>query len=181
MSTNALRTTLRPAAGRTDYRETSLYRIVGVAIALVGLMVAAVALIANLVVADEGAGAADTLSWTFGLQSTALAVIMIGIAVVLVGILVRLWHRVDAIKEALPSLKPQADAGGEERKGDIETPFGPAVAGANTPEPLPIHKMAERAWAPMLAMGPMLVVAGLVLSLIPVSYTHLTLPTTPYV
>ena len=51
MSTNALRTTLRPAAGRTDYREPSLYRIAGVAIALVGLMVAAVALIANLVVA----------------------------------------------------------------------------------------------------------------------------------
>jgi hypothetical protein len=166
MSSDALRTTLRPAAERADYREPSPYRAAGIAIALVGLMAAAIALVANLVVADEGIASIDTLAWTFGVQSAALAVIMIGIAVVLTGILLRLWHRVDSIKAALPTLRPQAEPAAGAPQGEIETSYGSAEASATAPEPLPINKMAERAWAPMLVMGPMLVAIGFVLSLI---------------
>jgi hypothetical protein len=36
----------------------------------------------------------------------------------------------------------------------------------DVPEPLPIHKMATRLWLPMLAMGAMLVMIGLILSFV---------------
>ena len=122
MSTDALRTTLRPAAERADYREPSLYRVGGVALALVGLLVAAVALITNLVVADEGVGAVDTLAWTFGIQSTALAMVMIGIAVVLIGILLRDRRHarvrgLGAAQGAAGQVRAHARGGGGARKG----------------------------------------------------------------
>jgi hypothetical protein len=160
MSTYAIRSTLRPLAERTDQEKASRYRAAGIVIALVGLMAAAAAAVASVVVADE-AGNADTLAWTFGLGTAAFAAIKIGIATTLIGILVRLWLRVDAIKSALPGLKSSSIADVGTRPGDVETAYGPATVTNSGPEKLAIHRMAERMWLPMIAMGPMVVVIGL--------------------
>jgi hypothetical protein len=48
----------------------------------------------------------------------------------------------------------------------VQTPFGAAIESATAQPPLPIHKMAGRMWAPMLAMGVMAVIAGLVISFV---------------
>lgn len=165
--TYPLRATLRPAAEHTDYRKPSPYRVAGIAIAVLGLVAATVALIANIVVAtDPAVERAETLAWTFGLSTTSLAVLKLGIAVTLVGILVRLWLRVDSVKSALPALIPEAGAEAEERRGTISTPHGRATVSDRPPKPLFIHRMAEWMWAPMIAMGPMLVIAGLVISFV---------------
>lgn len=166
MSTYAASATLRPLAERTDYRKPSRFREAGVVVALIGLALAAVVLIANIVVAgDSATERAETAAWTFGLGTTAFATVKIGIALILVGIITRLWLRVESVKASLPLLKPEAQADGD-KVGDIDTPYGPATATRTAPKPLFIHKMAERLWAPMIAMGPMVVVAGLVLSFV---------------
>ena len=83
---------------------------------------------------------------------------------ILIGVLVRLFVRVESVKASLPGLK--AEGGGAIRSGTIDTPLGKATAGPTAPGPLWIHKMAKRMWAPMLAMGVMAVVAGLVISFV---------------
>ncbi len=154
-----------------DYRKPSRYRTAGIYLGLFGLALAVVTLVANVVAGiwvDDPARTLDvdqTLSWSFGLTTTAFAVLKIGIAVVLVGIIARLWMRVDSVKSALLALKPK-DSHPEVRLGRVETDFGPATATKSVPSALPIHKMAKNMWAPMLAMGAMAVLAGLVLSLI---------------
>ncbi len=171
MSTYAIRSTLRPLAKRTDQEKASRYRVAGIAIALVGLIAAGVALVGNIVVADQTAPA-DTLAWTFGLSTLAFAAVKLGIATTLIGILVRLWLRVDAVKAALPELVPETSPGDPERIGEIETAYGPGTATKTAPEPLAIHKMAERMWLPMVAMGPMLVVIGFVIALVQAGETN---------
>lgn len=90
MSTYAEAVTLRPVAERTDYRKPSRFREAGVALALFGVVLSVVALVANIVVAgDPAADRAETTAWAFGLGTTAFAAVMTGIATVLVGILVR--------------------------------------------------------------------------------------------
>lgn len=165
MSTYAIRSTLRPLAERTDQEQASRYRVAGIVIAVIGLMVAAASLIGNVAVADEAANA-DTLAWTFGLGTVGFAAVTLGIAATLIGILVRLWLRVDAIKAALPGLKPDVGPDDSARLGDIDTAHGPATVTKTVPEKLAIHRMAERMWVPMIAMGPMLVVIGLVVAIV---------------
>jgi hypothetical protein len=167
MSTHAfkaLEVISRPAP-TADYTARSTYRLVGIALGIAGLALAVVPLIANIVAADDTAGArASTLAWSFGLTVTAFAVLKLGIAATLLGILVRLWMRVDGVKAALPSLKAHAEPDTSPRYGEIDTAFGRATATA--PEPLFIHRMARKMYAPMLAMGPMLVALGLVLAIV---------------
>lgn len=165
MSTYAESATLRPRAEKTDYRQPSTFRTAGLVIAVAGLMVAAVPLIADIAVADDPADNADTLAWSFGLNFTAFSMIMLGIATTLVGILVRLWLRVDSVKTALPLLKPAGEAE-PERSGEVDTPQGRAQVTPSPPEPIWIHKMAENLWVPMIAMGPMVIVLGFILALI---------------
>ena len=149
-----------------DYTARSKFRIAGIALGLTGLALAVVPLIANLVVADDpSAGRASTLAWSFGLNFTAFTLLKLGIATTLMGIIVRLWLRVDSVKTALPDLKaatPQT----EPTYGAIETPFGRGRATQIAPGALPPHLMARLLWAPMVAMGPLLVVTGLVLSIV---------------
>lgn len=171
MSSYAIRSTLRPLARRTDQTQASRYRVAGIVIALVGLAAATVALVGNVVVADEAANT-DTLAWTFGLSPLTFATVKLGIATTLIGILIRLWLRVDAVKAALPSLKPDLGPGDPAASGEIDTPYGPATVSGTAAEPLAIHRMAERMWLPMLAMGPMLVVAGFVISLVQAGETN---------
>ena len=166
MATRAIRTTLRPRAQASDYKSRSGFRAAGIGIALSGLMLATVALIANAVVAgDPAAERADTLAWSFGIGITGFAIAKLGIAATLIGILVRIWLRVESVKAAVPELKAPGD-GGPGAYGAIKTPYGPAIATERAPKPLLIHRMAERLWVPMVLMGPMLVGAGLVLSIV---------------
>lgn len=166
VATHAIRTTLRPRAQASNYKSRSGFRVAGIGIALSGLMLATVALIANAVVAgDSPAERADTLAWSFGIGTTGFAIAKLGVVATLIGILVRLWLRVESVKTALPELKAPT-AGGAGERGVIKTPFGPATAAERAPKPLLIHRMAERLWLPMVLMGPMVVGVGLVLSFV---------------
>jgi len=157
-------TLTRPAAGVDWHKQTGHHRV-GFFLAVVGLMLAAVTLIANLGVASDvsASSSLSTLRWSFGLTTLAFGTIKVAIAIVLVGILIRLWQRVDSVKAALPHLKAEGGGGGIE-SGAIDTAFGPATVDATTPAPLPIHRMAHTMWLPMLAMGAMALLAGTVVS-----------------
>ena len=164
--TTRLTNLTRPVPG-TDHESPTRHRRVGFGLALAGLMLATASLIANLVAAGlVGDGETDradqTLAWSFGLNTAAFGTIKLGIAIVLIGILVRLWLRVESVKDSLPHLKAPAEPTVE--AGSITTPFGPATSSRDIPKPLPIHTMAKRMWGPMLAMGYMAVLAGLVVS-----------------
>jgi hypothetical protein len=150
----------------TDYKTTTRHREIGFAIAALGLVMAVVTLVANIAAANSSdpTSAAGTLAWSFGLTTTAFGTIKFGIGIVLIGILIRLWLRVESVKVALSGLKPTGD--GRIQTGNIKTAYGPAVAAAGVPKTLPIHKMARTSWAPMLAMGYMLVLAGFIASLV---------------
>jgi len=166
--TTRLANLTRPASG-TDYQDRTRRRRVGFTFAGLGLMLAMVALVANLVGADqlsagEASDAASTLAWSFGVNTVAFGTIKLGIAIVLTGILVRLWLRVEGVRESLPELKAKAEPHIE--TGAISTPYGSASAGKTAPESLAIHTMAKRMWGPMLVMGYMAVLAGLVVSFV---------------
>lgn len=164
--TTTLTKLTRPATPENPEFPTR-HRRVGFTLAVIGLMLAMVSLIANLVAAgqvgDGGSGTVEeTLAWSFGLNTAAFGTIKLAIAIVLIGILVRLWQRVESVKRSLPELKAAADP--KISTGPITIPFGSATAGQGVPDSLAIHKMAKRMWAPMLAMGYMALLAGLVVS-----------------
>jgi len=166
MTTHALQLLRRPAA-TANYAAPSGFRPIGFLIGLIGLLLVAVTLVANIVAAgDSGADRADTLAWSFGLTITGLATMKLGIATLLVGILIRLWMRVDSVKAALPHLRGDVQPEHDVRYGEIETRFGQATATPKALGPLVIHRVARALWAPMLAMGAMAVLAGLVLSFV---------------
>jgi hypothetical protein len=143
-----------------------LLRSVGLVAGAAGLALVAVALIANLVVAADGEpGRSETLAWTFGLTTTGFVALKTGIALTLIGILLRVKDRIDAVKATLPALAP-ASRETPTALPDTDTGYGAATRTARALGPLPIHAMAQRMWAPMVAMGSMLVVVGLVLALI---------------
>lgn len=143
------------------------HRRVGFTLAAIGLALVVVTLVANLVAAGELAdgntsAVNETLAWSFGLTTAGFGTIKLAIGIVLIGILIQLWSRVEILKRTLPDLK--ADAAPKLKTGPVETSYGPATAGKDVPGPLAIHKMAKRMWAPMLAMGYMTLLAGLVVS-----------------
>ena len=139
----------------------------------VGLILGAVGVVLGLVVLGSGLAAGSTsdvtdratlLGWSFGVATTGFALVKIAIATILAGILTQLWRRVETTRQVLPSLVPAVTADGP--VGVVETPYGPATVDAKAPAPLLIHRTARAMWAPMLAMGAMGVLAGLVLSLV---------------
>jgi hypothetical protein len=158
---------LRRPAPTVDHAAPSRFRPIGIAIGLAGLAAVAVALVANVVAASDLDR--STLAWSFGLTTTGFATLKLGIAVTLMGILVRLWMRVEAVKATLPRLKAAAQPEAEGPHGDFESPYGRATASPRTPGPLLVHRMARVMWAPMLAMGLMAVVGGLVVSIVQAS------------
>jgi len=166
--TAALRLASRPGPAE-DATKPSKYRTVGIGLAFVGLMGATASVIANFVAAD-GIDAqnsyAETLAWTFGLSIFSFGLIKIAIAIILMGIVVRLWHRVDAIKESMAVLHGHSEDGPRVVSGDVDTDWGPATVSEKPPELLPIHKMARLMWKPMLAMGAMALTAGLISSFV---------------
>jgi len=163
--TYAIDAKVRPAEG-ADHTEVSKWRGRGIWLAMAGLAITTVAFAGNLAaVGLSGVDRASTLAWTFGVTTTGFAVTKTAIAVVLWGILLKLWLRADSIKVALPKLvgTPGVDT---KPLGDIETPFGTATIAENAPGPLPIHKMAKKMFRPMVGMGLMIVMVGLVVSFV---------------
>lgn len=163
--TTAASSWLRPVAD-TDYRAPSKHRGRGIALALVGFVIAGIAFIGNLVAAGlSGTGQASTLAWTFGVTTTGFAVIKTGIAVVLWGILLKLWLRAESIKTALTRLvgKPAVESA---RLGEVDTPYGTVEITETAPDALPVHRMAQGMFRPMLVMGGMAVLAGLIISFV---------------
>lgn len=156
--------TLTKPATNADFRGLTGHRRIGLALAVAGLMLAGLTLVANLVASDVAAsGSLSILRWSFGLTTLAFGTIKLGIAIVLVGILIRLWHRVDSVRAAFAALQPDG-GGGTIQKGATKTAFGAATVDTTTPRPLPIHKMARKMWLPMLAMGAMALAIGTVIS-----------------
>ena len=156
----------RPGSA-TDATSKSRYRNIGIALALVGLMGTAAAAIGNFVAAagiDDTNTYGATLAWTFGLSIFSFGVIKIGIATILMGIIVRLWFRVDALKDSLVHLHGHSDSTVRPPSGDVETEYGLATVTEDRPKLLPIHRLARTMWRPMLVMGAMALVVGLVSS-----------------
>lgn len=156
----------RPAPG-SDYRTPSKYRKVGIGLAVVGLMGTAVSVIGNFVAAggiDSQNSYRETLAWTFGLSIFSFGMIKIAIAIILMGIIVRLWQRVDGIRDSMARLHGHSDTSYTTKTGEFESEWGPAVVTDDPPDLLFIHKMARTMWRPTLVMGAMALTTGLVSS-----------------
>lgn len=156
----------RPEAGSAPGVRTR-HRRVGYAVASAGMLIAIVSFVASLAAAGlvesgDSQVAEQTLAWNFGLNTAAFGTIKLAIAIVLTGILVRLWLRVESVKEALARLKPSVEA--NTAVGETKTPYGKATFTKEVPGPLLVHRMAKRMWAPMVVMGYMAVVVGLIIA-----------------
>jgi hypothetical protein len=164
--TTRLEKLTRPAPGTTSTMRTG-HRRAGYTLAVIGLVVAMVSLVANLVAANQVSIGDETangiLAWSFGVNTAAFATIKLAIALVLTGILVRLWLRVESVKGALPGLRRPTEP--QVVTGEVVSPFGRALGTSDVPKPLPIHSMAKRMWGPLLAMGYMAVLIGLLVSI----------------
>jgi hypothetical protein len=159
----------RPNAG-SEVRAPSRHRTIGLSLAAIGLAFAAVSLVNSVVAGDlaRQGGAADQVgslgAWSFGLTTAAFGTVKLAIGLILLGIVRHIWIRVESVKAALPGLM-RTQASDSAALGEFDSEFGPATATATAPKPLFIHRLAGLTWAPMLAMGVMLVYAGLLLSL----------------
>jgi hypothetical protein len=152
-----------------DDTKKSRYRTVGLTLAILGLMGATISVIANFVAAggiDQQNSFAETLAWTFGVSIFSFGVIKMAIAVILMGIVVRLWHRVDAIKSSLVELHGHSSSTRTSAGGTIETDWGQATVTTDPPKLLPIHRLARFMWRPSLVMGAMALTAGLISSIV---------------
>ena len=163
--THAADAGLRPATS-ADYRETSSQRSRGILLAMLGVGITTIAFFGHLVaVGQSGADQGSTLAWTFGVTTTGFALVKTAIALVLWGIILKLWVRAESMGVALPKLVglPGADA---TPLGDLETPYGKVTVTEKAPDQLPIHQMAKKMFRPMVVMGLMAVLAGLVVSFV---------------
>ena len=165
-----INTLTRPGADAPVAARSGL-RSAGLALAGLGLMLVAVSFINGLVAGDlarQGGSAAQVEAlnaWSFGLTTAGFGTVKLGIGIVLLAIVRHIWIRVASVKAALPGLVG-AKSGSREPTGRLASPHGTADATATAPPALLIHRMAGALWAPMLVMGAMLVLAGLVLSFV---------------
>lgn len=152
-----------------DYRTVADHSKAAIGIGLVGVALAMIVAVISLTAANDvgsgGENAAQLLAVGFGIQTLSLVTLKVGIGVALIGILVRLWLRIESVKVSLAALRP-AEHGTGPAVGDLDTEYGAATVTKSLPAPLPIHKMARTMWFPMLVMGPMLVAAGVVTSIV---------------
>ena len=150
---------------RSEVPHTKIGIGIGVAALALAMVVAVIALVAANDVGVDGGNTAQLLAIGFGLNTLAVVTAKVAIAVILVGILVRLWLRIDSVKVSLAALQPE-DHGVGRAIGDFDSEYGPATVTKGVPERLPIHKMARTMWFPMVVMGPMLVVIGVIPAII---------------
>jgi hypothetical protein len=162
--TSRLDTLIRPTVGQPP-GAASPQRRIGLGLAAIGLLLTMVTFIANLAVATgSGTNAGETLAWSFGLTTTGFGTVKLGIAIILIGILVQLHLRIDSVRSAMPSLR--SDPNAPVTVGPTKTAYGAATITETSPSRLGIHRMARRMWAPMLAMGFMALIAGLIASFV---------------
>lgn len=149
-----------------DWRSRSVYRTAGMAIAAIGLMIVLAMSIADFAVVHFHSNLArqDTLGWSFAGNFVGFTPTRVGVAVALMGIIIRLWMRVDSVKEALPDLAGRVTEQTARETGAFDTPFGRAELSRITPPKRWYHSMAEWMGSPMLAMGVMVVGAGMAFS-----------------
>ncbi len=158
----------RPNAG-SEVRAPSRHRTIGLSLAAVGLAFATVSLINSAVAGDlaRQGGQADQVgflgAWSFGLTTAAFGTVKLAIGLILLGIVRHIWVRIESVKGSLPGLI-RSRASDATALGEFDSEFGPATATAAAPKPLLVHRLAGVMWAPMLAMGIMLVYIGLLLS-----------------
>jgi hypothetical protein len=160
---------------RTAPNDVGLrWRGAGVATVAVGWLAAAAGLglsVAAAVIIGQ-TGSADRLggliALTAGIGLTGVGIGMTGVALVLRAIITTIWLRVDSLRAALPALRraPEDNAGvatshaPEHRRYSVST---------EPPKPLGVHRMGEVMWAPMLLMGLMALMAGLIVSVVQAS------------
>ena len=159
----------RPRAD-SDMRVRSPHRLIGLTLAMAGLALAGIGLIASVIAGDlavqDGATADHVGSlgaWSFGLTTAAFGTVKLAIGLILLGIVRYVWMRVESIKAALPTLI-RARNEAVSADDDLESKFGSVTTTATPPKPLLLHRVARLMWAPMLVMGVVLVYAGLLLS-----------------
>ncbi len=152
--------------------ESLTHRDLGVAAGFVGWVSVMVGLVLSAgagIIAIQG-GPADRLApleaLAFGIAVAGLGTAKTGIGFVLWGILRRIWSRIASAKAALSELVPSADGPGKVSSTVARTPWGRVSITADAPRPLFIHRMARVMWAPMLAMGAMILYFGLYLAVI---------------
>lgn len=156
----------RPAA-TADPATRTRHRGAGLVLAVAGMMIVVVKAITVAVNLTQGPGAqlSRTLTGAFAANTFGLGVTKLGIAVVLMDIFLALWRRVGAVSFVLPVLRSASPAHGPVTTGTVTTPHGRASVTARAPAPLPLHRMAERAWLPVLAMGGVALVVGLLVGI----------------
>lgn len=147
-----------------DYSGASRQRTIGLALAVIGMALGVVTLVANLAAAGDESVRASVLPWSFGVTTTAFAVVKAAIVVILWGILMKVWLRIDAIKAAVVRLVDVQS--GDFKDGETDSDYGRVAISHGTPNELPIHKMAKTMWAPMAVMGAMAVMIGLIVSFV---------------
>ena len=156
-----------------DWLGKPTHSKVGLGVALVGIMVAMVALVGAIVratlIADDGPGDTTVLSltaWTFGVATLALGMTKLGIALILWGIVRRLWTRVESTKAGLVKLVPDVEGKGDVASASAENPYMKVTVSAKARPPYTLHRMAYVLWSPMIVMGVMAVAVGLVFAFI---------------
>ena len=163
---------IRPPVA-ADWLSKATHAKVGLGLAAVGIMVAMVALIGAIVratlIADDGSGDTTVLSyaaWTFGVATAGLGTIKLGIGVILWGVVRWVWIRVESTKVGLAKLVPNAEGKGDVASASAENPYMKASVTEKAVPPYTIARMAYALWRPMLLMGAMVVLLGLVFSFI---------------
>jgi hypothetical protein len=163
---------LRPPIA-ADFLAKATHAQVGIALAVIGIVIAMVSFIGSIVnginIADDGVASTTVAAfnaWTFGISTAALAFTKLGIALILWGIVRRLWIRVESTKVGLAKLVPNVAGKGDPTGVSGANPYLSVTVGKSAPDAYPIHKMAFKLWSPMLVMGAMLVMAGVVFALL---------------
>ena len=165
-------TIIRPPA-TADWLSKSTRAKVGLGLAAVGIMIAMIALIGAIVraslIADDGPGDTTVLSltaWTFGVATAGIGTVKLGIALILWGVVRQLWIRVESTKVGLAKLVPDAEGKGDVASASAENPYMKVSVTEKPVPPYALHRMAYAMWLPMLLMGAMGVLIGLVFSFI---------------
>ena len=163
---------IRPPAA-ADWLAKAKRAKVGLGLAAAGIMIAMIALVGAIVraslIADDGSGDTTVLSltaWTFGVATAGIGTVKLGIALILWGVVRQLWIRVESTKVGLAKLVPDAEGKGDVASASADNPYMKVSVTEKPVPPYALHRMAYAMWLPMLLMGAMVVLAGLVFSII---------------
>ena len=163
---------IRPPAA-AEWLTKAKRATVGLGLAVAGIMIAMIALVGAIIraslIADDGSGDTTVLSltaWTFGVATAGIGAVKLGIALILWGVVRQLWIRVESTKVGLAKLVPDTEGKGDVASVSADNPYVKISVTEKPVPPYALHRMAYAMWSPMLVMGVMVVLAGLVFSII---------------